>query len=50
MAGANQVALSTFKEVMVEEDKQTQPVYSWICNSDYNQYLTSVFSDSFEGE
>lgn len=35
----------SFREVLVEQDKQTQPVYSWLCNSDYNQYLTKIFKD-----
>lgn len=33
------------KNMLEEQDKQTQPVYSWLCNSDYNQYLMKLFQD-----
>lgn len=35
----------SFRDALVEQDKQTQPVYSWLCNSDYSQYLTKIFKD-----
>lgn len=34
-----------FKDILTEQDKQTQPVYSWLCNSDYSQYLERIFKD-----
>lgn len=33
----------TLKNLLGEHDKQTQPVYSWLCNSDYSQYLNKLF-------
>lgn len=34
------------KSSLSEQDKQTRPVYSWLCNSDYSQYLLKLFKDS----
>lgn len=50
MTNTNQLDLLTFKELMTEQDKKTQPVYSWLCNSDYNHYLMKIFNDNLKDE
>lgn len=34
-----------FKAILTEQDKLTQPVYSWLVNTDYSQYLERMFKD-----
>lgn len=35
----------SFRDTLIEQEKQTKPVYSWLCNSDYSQYINLIFND-----
>lgn len=45
MNGATSLDTKTLKDTLIKQDEQTQPVYSWLCNSDYSQYLDKLFKD-----
>lgn len=34
------------KSMLTEQHKQTQPVYSWLCNSDYSQYILRFLKEN----
>lgn len=35
----------SLQNLLIEQDKQTQPVYSWLCNSNYSQFLLKFFNE-----
>lgn len=44
--GASEMEPKAFKQLLVEQDEHTNPVYSWLCgDDDYGQYLTKIFKD-----
>lgn len=45
MNNTQSVDVKTLKDILIEQDEQTQPVYSWLCNSNYAQYLSKLFND-----
>lgn len=45
MDSVSELQPKAFRDVLAEQDKQTQPVYSWLCNSDYSHYLNRIFKD-----
>ncbi|XP_031617994.1 uncharacterized protein LOC116337508 isoform X2 [Contarinia nasturtii] len=34
-----------FRDALREQEKHTKPVYSWLCNTDYSQYINLIFND-----
>lgn len=46
MDGAVEMDVKSLKNLLIEQDKQTQPVYSWLCNTDYSQYLSKLFKET----
>lgn len=40
---ASDTDAKSVKNAFSEQNKQTHPVYSWLCNTDYSQYLLKLF-------
>lgn len=36
---------NSLQNLLMEQDKLTQPVYSWLCNSNYSQFLMKFFKE-----
>lgn len=42
---ATEMDAKSLQNLLIEQDKLTQPVYSWLCNSNYSQFLLKFFKE-----
>lgn len=42
---ATEMDEKSLQNLLIEKDKITQPVYSWLCDSNYSQFLLKFFKE-----
>lgn len=46
METTTETDLKSFKSNLGKQDAHSHPVYSWLCNNDYNQYSSKIFKEN----
>lgn len=46
MNGVNSSNIKSFKENLLKQNELMKPVYTWMCNAVYSQYVEQLFKDA----